>query len=90
MQSTTSDAPATLVGSLEDPPSDAAIRIVYQAVRTLVPDAGTVALADLLAVTRLDPGPAAAAMDYLGRDGPLSIHRLAGNEPTWLVRRTDR
>jgi len=75
------------VTTAQDPPPDAAVRTVYQAVRTLVPEAGTVDLADLLAVTRLEAGPAAAAMDRLGRPGPISIHRIAGGEPTWLVRR---
>lgn len=71
-------------------PSAAQVRIVYNALRTLVPDAATVRLRDLLAVTRLDPEAAAAAMRRLAREGPLSIHRVAGDEPTWVVHRTDR
>lgn len=90
MHSTSRDAPATPAVTPEDHPPAAAVRTVYQAVRTLVPDAGTVDLDDLLAVTRLEPGPAVAAMDRLGRAGPLSIHRIVGGEPTWLVRRPDR
>lgn len=67
---------------------DSAVRTVFNAVRTLVPERGTLALTDLLTVVRLEPRVAAAAMDRLARDGPLSIHRLAG-EIRWLVRRTN-
>jgi hypothetical protein len=79
-------ADAPVVGA----PSPATVRIVYNAVRTLVPEAGTLRLRDLLAVTRLEPEPAAAAMRRLAREGPLAIRRLAADEPTWVVRRTDR
>jgi hypothetical protein len=72
------------------PATDVDVRVVYNAVRTLVPEAATLSLADLLAVTRLEPDAAAAAMDRLGREGPLSIHRLDAEERAWLVRRTDR
>jgi hypothetical protein len=71
------------------PVADGDVRVVYNAVRTLVPEAGTLTLADLLGVTRLEPRDAAAAMDRLGRAGPISIHRLETAE-AWLVRRTDR
>jgi hypothetical protein len=79
-------ADAPVVGA----PSPATVRIVYNAVRTLVPEAGTLRLRDLLAVTRLEPEPAAAAMRRLAREGPVAIRRLAADEPTWVVRRTDR
>lgn len=92
MQSATTETPATAAapGSTLTP-SDAEVRIVYNAVRTLVPGSATLRLRDLLAVTRLDPEAAAGAMRRLAREGPLSIHRIAGgDEPTWLVRRADR
>lgn len=92
MQSATTETKATPAASRPAPaPSDAQVRIVYNAVRTLVPDSATLRLRDLLAVTRLHPEPAAAAMRRLAREGPLSIHRIeGGEEPTWLVRRADR
>jgi len=79
-------ADAPVVGA----PSPATVPIVYNAVRTLVPEAGTLRLRDLLAVTRLEPEPAAAAMRRLAREGPVAIRRLAADEPTWVVRRTNR
>ena len=92
MQSTTPPTPAGAPAA--DPglePSAAQLRIVYNALRALVPETGTVRLRDLLAVTRLDPEPAAAAMCRLGRAGPLTVERVAsGEEPTWLVRRDAR
>lgn len=89
MRSATTETPATAAAPRPDPaPSAAQVRIVYNAVRTLVPASGTLGLGELLAVTRLDPEPAAAAMRRLAREGPISIHRIAGgDEPTWLVRR---
>jgi len=71
------------------PATDGDVRVVYNAVRALVPEAATLSLADIRAVTRLEPDTAAAAMDRLGREGPLSIHRLETDQ-AWLVRRTDR
>ena len=72
-------------------PGDAAVRVLYNALRTLVPDSGVVTLSDLTSVTRLDPGEAAAATNRLARTGPLSVSRYAtGGEPAWHVRRTDR
>ena len=89
MQSPTQPTPAA--APAPDPglePSAAQLRIVYNALRALVPETGTVRLRDLLAVTRLDPEPAAAAMCRLGREGPLAVERVAdGSEPRWLVRR---
>lgn len=92
MQSATTETPATAAtprpGTV---PSDAQVRIVYNAVRTLVPDSATLRLGELLDVTRLEPEVAAVAMRRLAREGPLSIHRIAGGaEPTWLVRRRSR
>ena len=72
-------------------PSDAAVRIVHNALRTLVPDSGVVTLSDLTSVTRLDPGEAAAATNRLVRTGSIAVSRYAiGGEPAWHVRRTDR
>jgi len=72
------------------PSDEAAVRIVYNAVRTLVPETGALRLRDLLAVTRLAPESAAAAMRRLAREGPFLVHRLAGDELTWFVQRVDR
>lgn len=72
-------------------PSDAAVRIVSNALRTLVPEAGVITLSDLTAVTRLDPDEACAATNRLTRTGPLSVSRYAAEgPPAWHVRRTDR
>lgn len=72
-------------------PSAAAVRIVYNAVRTLVPGSGTLRLHELLTVTRLDPRAATAAMCRLAREGPFTVHPLvADDEPVWFVRRDDR
>ncbi len=85
--------PATVASTSRrsaQPVTDGDVRVVYNAVRMLVPEMTTLSLDELLAVTRLEPGAAAVAMDRLGREGPLSIHRLDAEEPAWLVRRTDR
>jgi hypothetical protein len=71
-------------------PDDAAVRIVFQALRTLVPEEGIVTLSDVLAVTRLDPEEASAAMDSLAQRGPFAVSRDAAAPPAWHVRRTDR
>lgn len=72
-------------------PSDAAVRIVYQALRTLVADEDVVTLPDLTTVTRLTPGEASAAMNRLVRCGPVAVSRYAAEEPpAWHVCRTDR
>lgn len=73
------------------PPPDAAVRVVYQAVRALVAEEDAVTAGDLAAVTRLETRTAAAAMDRLARTGPLAVERLAATgEPAWTVARTDR
>ncbi|MFB6310632.1 MAG: hypothetical protein ABEH64_05545 [Salinirussus sp.] len=72
-----------------DPIPDSAVRIVRNAVRSLIPDRGTLALEDLLAVVRLEPRTAAGAMDRLARESRIAVHRIVG-EDRWLVRRTDR
>lgn len=72
-------------------PTDAAVRIVCQAVRALVAEEDVVTAGDLAAVTRLEIRTAAAAMDRLARTGPLAVDRLAApGEPAWTVARTDR
>jgi hypothetical protein len=92
MHSTTreTDPVASTVRPRADHATDGDLRVVYNAVRTLVSEVATLSLDDLLAVTRLEPETAAAAMDRLGREGPLSVHRLDVENRAWLVRRTDR
>jgi len=89
----TATAPRPAVDSSNDPcqPTDAAVRIAFNALRTLVADSGVVTLSDLTSVTRLDPGEAAAATNRLVRTESLAVSRYAtGGEPAWHVRRTDR
>lgn len=86
-------SPAAATDGTDDggQPTDAAVRIVYQAVRALVAEEGAVTAGDLTAVTRLEARTVAAAMERLARVGPLEIepHAAAG-EPAWTVARTDR
>ncbi|MHB9287562.1 hypothetical protein ACKVMT_11065 [Halobacteriales archaeon Cl-PHB] len=72
----------------QPPATAAAVRQVYQALRTLVPDRGRVTAADLATVTDLERERVEPAMTRLASEDPFDVERIETDDlAVWAVAR---